>query len=183
MAKLVSKVYGDALYAAAAEAGRLDEFFEDVKGLQEILTDNRDWDLLMDSPKIVREEKQKLIEETFSGKVQAEIVGLMCLLVEKGHYHDTADVFEYFIDLVKEEKKIGVAYVESALELSDEQKAKVVEKLLATTHYQTFEMHYSCDESLIGGLIIRIGDRVVDSSVRTKLYDLAKNLKNIQLTL
>ena len=183
MAKLVSKVYGDALYAAAGETGRLDEFFEDVKGLKDILRDNHDWDLLMDSPKIVREEKVRLIEETFSGKVAGEIIGLMCLLVEKGHYKDTVDVFNYFINLVKEEKRIGVAYVESALELSDEQKAKVEEKLLATTHYQTFEMHYTCDESLIGGLIIRIGDRVVDSSVRTKLNDLSKNLKNIQLTL
>lgn len=183
MAKLVSKVYGDALYAAAGETGRLDEFFEDVKELQEVLSDNRDWDLLMDSPKIVREEKQKLIEDTFSGKVAGEIIGLMRLLVEKGHYKDTLAVFAYFIELVKEAKGIGVAFVETALELSDEQKAKVEEKLLETTHYQTFEMHYTCDESLIGGMIIRIGDRVVDSSIRTKLYDLSKNLKNIQLTL
>ena len=183
MAKLVSKVYGDALYAAACETGRLDTFFEDVKGLREVLTGNHDWDLLMDSPKIVREEKVKLIEETFSGKVAGEIIGLMCLLVEKGHYQDTLAVFDHFIALIKEEKGIGVAFVESALELSDEQKAKVEEKLLATTKYQTFEMHYTCDESLLGGMIIRIGDRVVDSSIRTKLYDLSKNLKNIQLTL
>ena len=92
-------------------------------------------------------------------------------------------VFDYFIGLVKEQKGIGIAYVETPAELTDEQKKQVEEKLLETTRYQSFEMHYTCDESLIGGMVIRIGDRVVDSSIRTKLYELSKNLKNIQLTL
>ena len=82
MAKLVSKIYGAALFAAASETDRLDVFFEDVTGLREILKDNRDWDLFMDSPKIVKEEKKNVIESTFSVKVAGEIVGLMCLLME-----------------------------------------------------------------------------------------------------
>lgn len=183
MAKLAAKVYGDALYGAASEGNRLDEFFENVKELQEVLTDNPDWALFMDSPKIRKEEKKKLIQDTFSGKVDAEIVGLMCLLVEKGRSKDMLDVFGYFSGRVKEAKGIGIAFVETALELNDAQKAKVEEKLLSATHYQTLEMHYTSDASLLGGMVIRIGDRVVDSSVRSKLYELSKRLKKIQLTL
>ena len=183
MAKLVSKTYGDDLYAVASETNRMDEFFEEVQNLQDILQGNREWKLMMDSPKIVKEEKEKLIEETFQGKVSKEIIGLMRLLVVKGHYKEMPDVFEYFIHQVKEEKGIGIAYVETAIELTDTQKEQVEARLLETTGYQSFEMHYTCDESLIGGMVIRIGDRVVDSSIRTKLYELSKNLKNIQLAL
>lgn len=69
----------------------------------------------------------------------------------------------------------------TAMELSDAQKAAVVKRLLETTKYVTFEMHYEVDSAIIGGMMIRIGDRVVDSTVRTKLYDLTRELSKIQL--
>ena len=58
---------------------------------------------------------------------------------------------------------------------------KVEKKLLETTKYESFEMCYHVDESLIGGMVIRIGDRVVDSSIKTKLYKLSRELRNIQV--
>ena len=67
------------------------------------------------------------------------------------------------------------------MELRKEQKEEVLERLLQTTSYKSFEMHYAVDESLIAGLIIRVGDRVVDSSIRNKLEDLTKQLLQIQL--
>ena len=90
-------------------------------------------------------------------------------------------VLDYFIDCVKEYKNIGTAYVTSAMELSEAQKAAVEKRLLETTKYVKFEMHYAVDSALIGGMVIRIGDRVVDSSVRTKLNDLTRELSKIQL--
>ena len=69
----------------------------------------------------------------------------------------------------------------NSTELSDAQKAAVEKRLLETTKYVKFEMHYDVDSELIGGMVIRIGDRVVDSSVRTKLYDLTRELSKIQL--
>jgi F-type H+-transporting ATPase subunit delta len=90
-------------------------------------------------------------------------------------------VFDYFINLVKEEKKIGSASVTTAVSLTDAQKAKVEQKLLDTTKYESFEMNYSVDESLIGGMVIRIGDRVVDSSIKTKLYELSRDLRKVQI--
>ena len=69
-----------------------------------------------------------------------------------------------------------MAYVTSATELSDACKKEIEAKLLGTTSYKTMEIHYSVDKSLIGGLVIRIGDRVVDSSIKTKLEDLKRAL-------
>ena len=69
--------------------------------------------------------------------------------------------------------------ITTAMAMSDAQKEKVEKKLLETTKYESFEMCYHVDESLIGGMLIRIGDRVVDSSIKTKLYELSKELKSI----
>jgi F-type H+-transporting ATPase subunit delta len=181
MAKLVSKTYGDALFEVAQESGNLDGYWEEVKAVKAAMDENPDLFKLMTHPKVVKEEKIKVIEDIFTGKVSAELVGLMRMIVDKGHFAQMTEVLDYFINQVKEYKNIGTAYVTSAMELSDAQKAAVEKRLLDTTKYVEFEMHYAVDSALIGGMIIRIGDRVVDSSVRTKLSALTRELSKIQL--
>ena len=122
-----------------------------------------------------------MLEDIFTGQVSRELVGLMRMVVEKDHYNELDSVLVYFIDKVKEYKNIGTAYVTSAAALSDSQKAAVEKKLLETTKYVEFEMHFDVDATLIGGMKIRIGDRVVDSSVKNKLNDLTRELGKIQL--
>lgn len=181
MAKLVAKVYGDALFAAAKEAGRMDDIYGEVHELLKIFKENAELQKMLDNPKVIREEKESVIENVFRGRISDEIVELMKLMIAKGRYSQLESVFEYYIGLVKEEKKIGVAQVTTALELTEGQKAEIIKKLLDTTAYESFEMNYAVDKSLIGGMVIRIGDRVVDSSIKTKLYELSKDLKRIQV--
>ena len=181
MAKLVSKTYGDALFEVAQEKGQLDEFLEEAKAVEAAFSENEELFKLMAHPKIIKEEKIKIITDIFTGKVSEELVGLLRMLVSKDHFEEADSVFTYFIDKVKEYKNIGTAYVTSAMELSDAQKDAVEKRLLETTKYVKFEMHYNVDAALIGGMVIRIGDRVVDGSVRTKLYDLTRELSKIQL--
>ena len=181
MAKLVSKTYGDALFSVALEENRVDAFYEEVQGMKEIIAQNGELQKLLDNPKVIKEDKIKLIEEAFTGHVAKEMIGLIALLISKGHSADIISVFDYFIGLVKEEKKIGIAYIATAVELSEAQKEAVMQRLLQTTKYESFEMNYQVDASLIGGMVIRIGDRVVDTSIKTKLYELSKSLKKIQV--
>ena len=181
MAKLVSNTYGDALFELALEENKIDSLSEEITVVLLALAENQDLTKLMNHPKISKDEKVTLIEDIFKGRVSMELTGLMRMLVEKGHYHEIDDVLGYFLGRVKEHKNIGTAYVTSAVELTETQKAAVVKRLLETTKYVEFEMHYSVDAALIGGMVIRIGDRVVDSSIKTKLYDLTRELTKIQL--
>ena len=66
--------------------------------------------------------------------------------------------------------------------MNEIQKANVKERLLATTPYEEMEIHYEVEEDLIGGMVIRIGDRVVDSSIRTKLEELKRQLLKVQIS-
>lgn len=181
MAKLVSKTYGDALFEIAAEANRTDAFYEEAQGLLTVLGENPDLSKLMNHPEIIKEEKLQIIENIFKGKLSDEMVGLLRMIVDKGHFGELKAVLEYFIEEVKESKNVGTAYVTTAMELSGAQKTQVEEKLIQTTKYVQFEMHYDVDAALIGGMVIRIKDRVVDSSVRTKLDSLSRELSKIQL--
>ena len=109
MAKLVSKVYGDALFEAARDCGKMDEIFEEVQSIGVILEENAELQKILGNPRVMREDKEQMIETIFRGRVSNEIVELMKLMIEKGRYSKIDSVFEYFIGLVKEEKKIGIA--------------------------------------------------------------------------
>lgn len=181
MAKLVSKTYGDALFELAVEENRTDSLMEEILMLQTVLKENKDFEKILEHPEISKQNKLQVIEDVFKGRISDALTGFLRIVVTKGRYKDLPDIFAYFIARVKEYKKIGVAVVTSAIPLVDAQKQKIEKKLLDTTSYRTMEIEYKVDESLIGGLMIRIGDRVVDSTIKSKLTSLTAGLMKISL--
>jgi len=181
MAKLISKTYGDALFELAVEENKIDELIQEITQLLDILIKEDEFSKLMNHPRVPVEEKVTLVKEIFTGRISSELVGFLILVVTKGRYSSINEILQYFLDSAKEFKGIGVAYVTTPLPLSDAQKTAIVEKLLATTQYKEMEMHYAVEEALIGGMQIRIKDRVVDSSIQTKILKMQQNLMQIQL--
>jgi len=181
MAKLISKTYGEALFELAVEENKTDVFLEEVNIIVEALKQNEDFYKLLNHPKISKEEKIQVVENVFKSRISDEVTGFLTLIISKERYKELDAILEYFINRVKDEKGIGTAYVATAVPLNEIQKAQVKEKLLSTTKYNEMEMVYSVDESLIGGMVIRIKDRVVDSSIKTKLSEIKKQLYKIQI--
>lgn len=181
MAKLVSKTYGDALFELALEENKLDILFEESKVIKEVFQSNSELIKLLNHPKIDKDEKIKVIENIFSDRASKDFVGFLTIVVKKERQNDIINILDYFIGIVKEYKKIGVAYVTTAIELDEKRKKEVEDKLLATTGYETFEMNYAVDKDIIGGMIIRLGDRVVDTSISRKIENLSRELNKIQL--
>ena len=182
MAKLVDKTYGDALFELALENNQTDTYLDECLGILDILKENEELLKLLTHPKISKEEKEKVVENVFKGRVSDDITGFLLLILKKDRQTMIPQILEYFVDRVKEHKKIGVATVTTAVPLSEAMKKSVVDKLIATTDYVSFEMNYLVDKDIIGGMIIRIGDRVVDSSIRSKIDSMAKELYEVRLT-
>lgn len=182
MAKLVSKTYGDALFELAMETDSLDMIMEEAKAVSEAFSDNEELLKIFTHPKITPEEKIGIVENIFKGRVSETMLGFMVTVGNKNRYTELQEILVYFLNRVKEYKKIGVVSVTSATAMTEEQKAQLEAKLLDTTKYESLEMDYGTDASLLGGMIVRIGDRVVDSSIRTKLANMAKELSKIQLS-
>lgn len=181
MAKLAAKTYSDALFELAVEENKVDSLYEEATAVQAVLSDNPELGKLMLHPKIVREEKIRMIEGIFKGRVSDVMCGFLVRVVSAGRYENLKEILENFVTLVKDYKKIGIAYVVTPTELEKAQRENIEKRLLETTGYSTMEMHYDVDKSLIGGMRIRIGDRVVDSSILTKLNSLSRELHKIQL--
>lgn len=189
MAKLVSKAYGDALFEAvlgevqetAQQHAGVERLYADTQTLKTLLQENPELLNILKHPDIAKEEKEGVLRRVFEGWMLPELYGLLRLLVEKERISELLQILDYVSQRYEAYMNIGVVYVDSPMELSAGQKKEIENKLLTTTSYASLELHYRTDQSLIGGLVVRIGDRVVDSSVRTRLENMTRQLRNIQI--
>lgn len=169
MAKQVNSTYGDALFQLAVEENQTDEILEELTGLMQVLNENEELIRFLTHPEVVKEDKLKLLQNVFQDRVNDAVMGTLYIVVKNDRSSELESVLEYVIGRIKEYKRIGIAYVTSAVELSEQQKTKVKQRLIETTDYLSMEMHYKVDAALIGGVVIRIEDRVIDSSIKRQL--------------
>lgn len=169
------------MFEIAVEQNRTHELMEEIQELRELVRQNPELDKLLKHPGIPKQEKVEIVENIFKGNMSDELNGFLEIIISKERYGELQSILDYFVDKVKEVMRIGVAHVTTAVELNKAQKDAVQERLLQTTSYESMEMHYDVDSSLIAGMVIRIGDRVVDSSVRTKLNELTRQLLQVRL--
>ena len=181
MAKSAITTYGEALFQIALEEASCESMMNEVRDLKAVLDANEELAQLMSNPRFSKEEHLEILSNVFKGRIDDKLFFFLELLVNKGRYDKVSEIFEYFISRVKEHNGIGQAYVTSATEIDAETRGRIREKLLATTNYKEIEIEYSIDKSLIGGMVIRIKDRIVDNSVKTKLEQISRDLHKIQV--
>ncbi len=181
MAKLISNTYAEALFELAVEGNKIDDLYAQIDMLEKLFSENPEFVNLLSHPHITQEEKIAALESTLKGRVDDEILGLLKIITEKDRAGEIEAIFENFRAKVYDHKKIGVVYVTSATGLNEAQRSKIEAKLLKTTGFKSLETHYSVDEKLVGGMVIRIGDRVVDSSVRSKIEKMTSELRKVSL--
>lgn len=182
MAKRVSTTYGDALFDLAVEEEKIDSLYREVVQVRQVFQEHPELMKVLHHPKVIKEEKLSFVENIFRNRISDELLGFLCIVIRKDRYGELDRTFDHFISRVKEHKGIGIAQVTSAQPLTSWQKRRLLNRLLETTHYSTFEMEYLVDGSVLGGLIIRIGDRVMDSSLKTQLGKLSRQLSDIRVS-
>lgn len=182
MAKLVSKTYGQALFELALEQNALEQILEEETFVKEVFAENEELVTMLNHPKISKDEKIQVVENIFKGKISDTMVGFLVIVVTKERYDELEHIFQYLEEKVREYKNIGVVSVTTAVELTDVQKVQLTKRLLEVTSFKQLEFNYTINPDIIGGMILRIGDRVVDSSIRTEIGQMAKSLSKIQLS-
>lgn len=181
MAKLVSKVYGDALFSIAIEENKLEDLWEEVKVIRQAIRENESFLPMLCHPEMSQERRLQILEETFAD-ASDDMKGFFSILVRKGRFGEILKIFDYFDEQAKEYKNIGVVYVSTPLSLKEEQKSQIESKLLQVTKYESLEMHYEVEKELLGGIVIRIGDRILDNSIRAKMETMTRQLNNVKLS-
>ena len=180
MAELVATRYGTALFELAVETNQIEIVEEQLKWVKEVLLEEKEFIKILNHPKVVMENKISMIEETFGGKIIKDILGLFIIAIKKGRADDLLSIIQYCLDEIDKLNGNAKAFVSSASKLTEAQLESIKSKLQETTKKKII-LESSVDESLIGGLVIRIGDRIVDNSIKGKIEAISKELYAIQL--
>ena len=150
--------------------------------MQEALDSNPEFMAILCHPEMTMEKKLALLQDVFQKELSQNMMGLLNVLVKKGRIGEILSVLGYFIEKIMAYKKIGQVEVRTPMPLLDEQREKIENKLLEVSEYETLSVDYQVDESLLGGIVIRIGNRVLDNSIRSKLDAMTRDLSKVKLS-
>lgn len=181
MAEKIARVYSCATFEGVKAGGMQKEMYTQISELFKVLAETPELMKVLKHPDIAKEEKQELVVKVFKGKLMDDLYGLMMCLIEKERISYLEEILEELVALYKEDQGIGVVKVITAKPLKNDQRIALEKKLLADTGYKTLEVSTEVDESLIGGMIVQIGDRRVDGSVASRLNNMTRQLKLLQI--
>ena len=166
----ISIEYAEALFALAMEQGKQDEVYSELMLVNDALTQNPEYIALLTSPSITLEEKQGSLCAVFEKDVCQEVLSFLMLLVQRGRGAIIRECFVAFEELYNASKRTKVVTVISATELTQAQKQKIIAKL-EKKYASSIILECQVDEGMLGGLIIKTDDTVIDGSLDKKLRD------------
>lgn len=169
--------YAVALFELAQEQDALDAVAGDLHALRDLLDESADLERLIRSPVLSRDEQARALaaigERAGFASLTRQFLGL---LAHKRRLFALPDVIVAYDAMLAEHRGEVGAEVASAVPLSEEQ-LESVKKQLAAAVGQTVKLSTTVDPSLLGGLVVRVGSRMIDASIRTKLHQLELALK------
>ena len=142
----------------------------DLRTVKEIFDTFPEYIELLHSPAVSKEEKIELIDSAFSDRVNEHIVSFLKLMCENNRIEYLYSCFDVYEKLYNQVKRVIVANVTSAIELNENEKAKIKSKLEKKFGYKV-ELVCKIDEKIIGGIIIKTEDAILDGSLKRKMHD------------
>ena len=167
-------MYGDALFGVARESGNLDEVHEQLGEFADALDSNRELQIFFFSPYFSSEEKREGIAKVVSGGDE-ELVNFLELLAEKHRMPAIFRIRKHLDDLWAEENRRLEVRLTSAVPLDSSVVKKVGEEIERKTD-KKIDLESDVDEEILGGLVLRVGNMVLDASLRSKLERLRKQV-------
>ncbi len=171
----VARRYAQALYEIAVDKKSLDALEEELKAVSAVVESERGLQQILFHPQITVSEKRQVLKELFEGRISETTLNFLYLLVDRHREAYLSGIVEEFIILANAARNMVDAKVISAKALSKAQK-KELANVLNRLAGKEVNPEYAVDASLIGGLVVRIGDKVIDGSVKYKLEALKTRL-------
>ena len=170
----IARVYAEALFDVARDKGKLDEIHEQLGQVADGIADNRDLQVFLFSPYFSSSEKREGISRVVSG-ADPELVNFLELLAEKHRMPAIFRIRRRFDESwAKEERRLEVKLT-SAVDLPPDLVEEVGKQIEKQTG-QTIELETDVDENVLGGIVLQVGNMVLDASVRNKLERLRKEV-------
>lgn len=178
MAELVQRRYAGAYYEVAKELQKEDDFLKELQYIDAVLKDNPDFMKVLKAPMISKDEKKSLIEKVFADQLSISTFNFLKILIDKSRVATFPQISEEFRRLLNIDRNIKEVTAITATPLNEELKAELIEKLKTITGSEII-LNDELDPSIMGGVLIKIGNEQMDGTVKNRLEALKHEISAI----
>ncbi|MFO7630575.1 MAG: ATP synthase F1 subunit delta [Prochlorococcaceae cyanobacterium] len=161
----IATPYAEALLQVADAKQETDLVAQQAKELLALWNETPELRAALVSPVLEPEAKKATLVKLFADQLTPSFLNLLKLLADRQRIGVLDAVLSRFLELFREQRQIALATVTSAAPLSEEQQAKIVEKLKSVAGTDHVEIDLQVDPALIGGFVLRVGSQVIDASL------------------
>lgn len=181
MAELVARRYAEALFEVALENNSLDELKEEIKAVSNIFERETKLKTIFEHPKLSKDEKKDILNSLFKDRISQEMLNLLYIIVDKGRERYISKIKKEYISLANEEQGIVVGKAITAVKMEEDELRKLEDRLSNKLN-KKIELTNEIDKDVLGGVLVKIGDKVIDSSVKGQLDRISKTLNDTTVT-
>jgi F-type H+-transporting ATPase subunit delta len=171
----IANRYARALFQVASEQKQLDTVESELRVVKEVFQNNAGLASVLASPKVSLDKKKELLTQAF-GSASSYVLNTLMLLVDRHRIGSITEVADQFIELVNDTKGVAEATVYSVQPLTDAQKEALSLAFAPKVGKQALHIENITDSNLLGGVRLRVGNRIFDGSLRGKLDRLQRKL-------
>tara|TARA_B100000965_G_C19542408_1_gene736202 strand:+ start:973 stop:1509 length:537 start_codon:yes stop_codon:yes gene_type:complete len=168
--------YAKAFLQLAKEQNATQAVIEDARMISRIVTESKELHLMLNSPLIKADKKGLALNKVFEGKVNGLTLNLINQVVKQNRENILPTIADQMIAQYNEANKIASVSVTTAIPLDASVKADLIGKLKEAYQLTDVELEEKIDTDLIGGMVLRMGDKQLDASIRRQLNDIKKEL-------
>jgi F-type H+-transporting ATPase subunit delta len=173
----VAKRYAIALFQVAQEQNLLEQIEQELLAVKAVFTENDKLLSVLNHPKVSKATKKSLVKESFAN-VSAPVLNTLLILIDRHRQSVIPDVADLFIEEANNARGIADAKVYSVRPLSDEEKTSLSQTFAKKVGKVALRVENIVDPSILGGVKLRIGNRIYDGSVSGKLARVERELLN-----
>jgi F-type H+-transporting ATPase subunit delta len=173
---IVAKRYAKALFELVKGTNQIAQVEEELKQVVDIIRQNSDFEKVLTHPNIDTSKKLELLNNVFSGKILDSVLNTISLLVERRREDLLSSLLEDYVRIANEALGQAEAIVTTPLALTETESKEIAERFTKISG-KKIQVSSVVDPNLLGGLTVRIGDRLYDGSLSGKLERLEKSLQ------
>jgi F-type H+-transporting ATPase subunit delta len=178
--KTLANRYASALLSAGLKSESLETVAQEAAWAYELILENPSFCRVLENPRISDEEKQELVRNVFSAWVSSLFLVFVFVLLRRNRIEYLVDILEEFKHLVDTQRGIQRVRVISAFQLSSDLVSGLKEKLAALTE-KNVQIELSVSADILGGIIVKIDNTIIDGSIRRRLVELRQQLLAVRV--
>ena len=178
MINVIADRYAQALFEVGEETQTTNELYQELSELVVILNENKDLYNFLKSPLIGREDKKNVMKNIFENQLSDNMNNFLKIVIDKDRMSAIENIKESYKNLLNDKNNILEGTVVTAVSLN-EQEIKDLEKNLSIKYNKNVTLNNVVDETILGGVLVKLGNQEIDGTVKTRLAKIKKQLSQV----